>query len=48
MSKVGRKPINIPSGVDIKINQDTNSVIVKGKLGELKRTFDSKIGRAHV
>jgi large subunit ribosomal protein L6 len=43
MSKVGRKPINIPSGVDIKINQDTNSVIVKGKLGELKRTFDSRI-----
>lgn len=43
MSKVGRKPINIPSGVDIKIIEDTNSVIVKGKLGELKKTFDTRI-----
>lgn len=43
MSKVGRKPINIPSGVDVKINEETNSVVVKGKLGELKRTFDARI-----
>jgi large subunit ribosomal protein L6 len=43
MSKVGRKPINIPSGVDIKINEKSNTVTVKGKLGELVRTFDSRI-----
>ena len=43
MSKVGRKPINIPSGVEVKINKETNSVVVKGKLGELNRTFDTRI-----
>jgi len=43
MSKVGNKPINIPDGVDIKIHDESNSVTVKGKLGELKKSFDSRI-----
>jgi large subunit ribosomal protein L6 len=35
MSRVGKAPINIPSGVEIKIND--NNVTVKGKLGELSQ-----------
>lgn len=35
MSRVGKKPIEIPSGVDVKMVGDT--VIVKGPLGELSR-----------
>ena len=37
MSRIGRLPISIPKGVDVKVNgQD---VSVKGPKGELKRTF---------
>ncbi len=35
MSKIGKKPIQIPSGVDVKI--DGSLVSVKGPKGELKR-----------
>ncbi|MBI2068947.1 MAG: 50S ribosomal protein L6 [Candidatus Yanofskybacteria bacterium] len=35
MSKIGKKPIQIPSGVDVKI--DGSSISVKGPKGELKR-----------
>ncbi|MDH3256167.1 MAG: 50S ribosomal protein L6 [Nitrospinota bacterium] len=38
MSRVGRKPIAIPSGVEIKING--TRVHVKGSKGELEREFD--------
>ena len=34
MSRIGRKPISIPSGVDVKIN-DSN-VLVKGPLGQME------------
>ena len=34
MSKIGKKPIQVPRGVDIKINDDC--VSVKGPKGELK------------
>lgn len=37
MSRIGRKPIPVPAGVDVKI--DGNSVTVKGKLGTLSGTF---------
>ncbi len=37
MSKIGKKPIVIPPGVEIKI--DAASLIVKGPRGELKRDF---------
>lgn len=40
MSRIGRKPIEIPHGVEVKV--DGNAVKVKGPKGELK------IGRAHV
>ncbi len=43
MSKVGKNPIPIPSGVDISMNPDTHEVTVKGKNGELVKTFDKRI-----
>lgn len=36
MSRIGKLPIPIPSGVEIKI-EDDNTVKVKGKLGELQQ-----------
>lgn len=42
MSRVGRMPVAIPSGVHVEIN-GTN-VGVKGPKGELKRTFSPVIG----
>lgn len=38
MSRVGKKPIEIPTGVTITLNN--NTVIVKGPKGELTRTFN--------
>ena len=38
MSRIGKMPINIPDGVEIKINK--GNVSVKGKLGELSQKFD--------
>lgn len=37
MSRIGRLPIEIPSGVDVKI--DGSRVVVKGPKGELSRDF---------
>jgi len=37
MSRIGKKPIPIPQGVEVKI--DKNIVTVKGKLGTLQREF---------
>jgi len=41
MSKIGKKPIEIPKGVEIKING--SSVSVKGPKGELSDNFDSSV-----
>ena len=41
MSQIGKKPINIPDGVEVQI--DSGSVHVKGKLGELTQIIDSNI-----
>ncbi len=41
MSRIGRKPIEIPSGVTITINN--NTVTVKGPKGELTNTFNPDI-----
>ncbi len=41
MSRIGKKPILIPTGVEIKINN--NEVIVKGPKGELKRIVRPEI-----
>jgi large subunit ribosomal protein L6 len=37
MSRIGKKPVVIPSGVDLKI--DKQNVMVKGKLGTISREF---------
>ena len=37
MSRIGRKPIDVPSGVDVKING--NHIVVKGPKGTLERTI---------
>ena len=44
MSKIGKKPIQIPSGVDVSINNQT--VTVKGPKGTLTREIHSKIAIA--
>jgi large subunit ribosomal protein L6 len=41
MSRVGKKPIEIPAGVTVTL--DNNNVTVKGPKGELSRTFHSDI-----
>ena len=41
MSRIGKMPIKIPAGVQVKI--DGSTVTVKGPKGELKQTFDSHI-----
>jgi large subunit ribosomal protein L6 len=41
MSRVGNKPIEVPQGVDIKIDQ--NTVTVKGPKGELSQEIDPDI-----
>ncbi len=44
-SRVGRKPIEIPAGVDVKINGQ--EVTIKGKLGELKQLVPTVVSVAH-
>lgn len=39
MSRIGRAPIEVPKGVDVKIAD--NTITVKGPKGELRRTFHS-------
>lgn len=41
MSKIGKKPINIPAGITVSV--DNNNVIVKGLKGELSVTINSVI-----
>ncbi|MBN2746119.1 MAG: 50S ribosomal protein L6 [Bacteroidales bacterium] len=41
MSRIGKLPINVPSGVDITIADGV--ITVKGKLGELKQSYDHEV-----
>lgn len=41
MSKIGKKPILVPKGVDIKI--DGGSISIKGPKGELKKILDNRV-----
>ena len=41
MSRIGKKPIKIPEGVDVKI--DNNSVTVTGSKGELSQKFRPEV-----
>ncbi len=42
MSRIGKKPVNLPQGVSVKIGAD-NVVSVKGPLGELSQAVDPDI-----
>lgn len=42
MSRIGKKPVNLPLGVTVKVGSD-NVVSVKGPLGELKQEVDPDI-----
>ncbi len=42
MSRIGRTPITVPAGVTVTV-ADGNVVTVKGKLGELTETFNTRI-----
>lgn len=42
MSKIGKKPIEIPSGVELQI-EEGNFVVVKGPKGVLERQFHSEV-----
>ena len=44
MSRIGKKPITIPAGVDVKLNG--SEVTVKGPKGELKNTFSAEMNIA--
>ena len=41
MSRIGKMPITVPKGVDVKV--DGSTVTVKGAKGELKRSFDPRL-----
>ncbi|MBF0625032.1 MAG: 50S ribosomal protein L6 [Magnetococcales bacterium] len=41
MSRVGKKPVPLPSGVEVRI--DNHTVTVKGKLGQLTQTFSDGV-----
>jgi large subunit ribosomal protein L6 len=40
LSRIGKKPVVVPDGVEIKIEK--NNIFVKGKLGELNQEYDGK------
>ncbi len=42
MSRIGKKPVTVPSGVTITVSAD-NVITVKGPKGELKQTLDRDI-----
>ena len=42
MSHIGKKPIQVPEGVEVSI-KDSGEVMVKGKLGELSFDFNPKL-----
>jgi large subunit ribosomal protein L6 len=42
MSRIGKKPVLIPSGITVTVNTD-NTVSVKGPKGELKQAVDRDI-----
>ena len=39
MSRIGRKPIVIPAGVEVKVDEIEHSVTVKGPKGTLNSKF---------
>lgn len=43
MSRIGKLPIQIPAGVQVTVDDKTNQIVVKGKLGELKQNVNPDI-----
>lgn len=43
MSRIGKLPIQIPSGVTVSVSENENKVTVKGPKGELVQTVNPKI-----
>ncbi len=43
MSRIGKLPIALPKGVEIKVDEKTNVITVKGPLGELQQKVDPDI-----
>jgi large subunit ribosomal protein L6 len=43
MSRIGKNPILLPAGVELKVANDTNEVTVKGKNGQLTAKVDRDI-----
>ena len=43
MSRIGKLPVSIPSGVTVSVDSKKNEVIVKGQKGELKRILPKDI-----
>jgi len=46
VSRIGKKPINIPDDVEVKINED--NIVVKGKAGELSLKYDKNSVRINM
>ena len=44
MSRIGKRPVEIPSGVTVEVKE--NTVAVKGPKGELRRTLPHEMGVA--
>ncbi|MBI5183836.1 MAG: 50S ribosomal protein L6 [Nitrospinae bacterium] len=43
MSRIGRLPITIPEGVEVKMDNNNGMIEVKGSIGSLKRSIHPKI-----
>ena len=43
MSRIGKLPIALPKGVEVKVDEKTNVITVKGPLGELQQRVDPDI-----
>lgn len=42
MSKIGKKPIEVPAGISVSVDKE-NNVTIKGPKGELKTAFDIRL-----
>ena len=43
MSRIGKAPIALPKGVEVKVDEKTNTVTVKGPKGQLQQTVNPDI-----
>ncbi len=43
MSRIGKLPIELPDGVDVKIDETTNTITVKGPKGEISNSIHESI-----